>query len=381
MEEPKTGVEFLAQLREKNGKQRQSFRALFAYMEQKARQKGTGIFGQFELTPLCNLNCKMCYVHLNPEQLKGRSVLPVSTWKDIMYQAWQAGMIHATLTGGECLAYPGFEELYLFLRSLGCEISVLTNGVLLDEKRVQFFKENKPAGIQITLYGWNDDVYERVTGQRVFGTVSQNIRNAIEAGLTVSVSVTPNVYLGEDVLDTIRFAKSLCKIVVINDNIIPPREETGRAEQIDDPDPDIYVKAYRLLNELEGRKNMELSPDQLPVPGGPCNTCKECGIQCGAGRSGFTANWKGNIQPCSRLDKMQGNVLEDGFPEAWRKINQWANEFPRIPKCNGCAYDGICNNCAANILHYMEPGKQLTELCERTKYLVQNGVRHFTECE
>ena len=67
MEGPKTGVEFLAQLREKNGKQRQSFRDLFAYMEHKARQKGTGVFGQFELTPLCNLNCKMCYVHLIPD--------------------------------------------------------------------------------------------------------------------------------------------------------------------------------------------------------------------------------------------------------------------------------------------------------------------------
>lgn len=381
MEGPKTGAEFLAQLREKNGKQRQSFRDLFEYLEGKARQKGIGVFGQFELTPLCNLNCKMCYVHLMPEQLKERSVLSVSAWKDIMYQAWQAGMIHATLTGGECLAYPGFDELYLFLRSLGCEVSVLTNGVLLDEKRVQFFRENKPAGIQITLYGSNDDVYERVTGRRVFGTVSQNIRNAVEAGLTVSVSITTTSYLGEDVLDTVRAAKSLCRIVVINDSLIPPREETGRAGQVCDPDLDIYVKACRLLNELEGRRNMDISPDQLPAPGGPCASCTECGIQCGAGRSGFTANWKGNLQPCSRLDKIQENALENGFPEAWRKVNQWARELPRIPKCEGCAYDGICNNCAANILLYTGPGRQLTELCERTQYLVQNGVGHIPVCD
>ena len=26
--------------------------------------------GTFELTPLCNFNCKMCYVHLKPEEMK-----------------------------------------------------------------------------------------------------------------------------------------------------------------------------------------------------------------------------------------------------------------------------------------------------------------------
>ena len=112
------GFDYLAQLRKENGKQVQSRQDLFDYLEAKARIKGIPLIGQFELTPLCNLNCKMCYVHLLPEQLKGRSVLPVSVWKDLMYQAYKAGMIHASLSGGECMTYPGFEELYLYLHHI-----------------------------------------------------------------------------------------------------------------------------------------------------------------------------------------------------------------------------------------------------------------------
>ena len=381
MDGPVSGVEFLAELRDKGGKGKPSFRDLSRFFEWKAREKGIAINGTFELTPLCNLGCKMCYVHLLPEQMEGYTPLSVSDWKSIMEQAFKAGMFQATLTGGECLVYPGFDELYLYLQSLGCEVCVLTNGVLLDEKRIQFFKEHKPTNIQITMYGWNDDVYERVTGRRVFETVSRNIRNAVEAGLSVTVSVTPNTYLGEDVLETVRVAKSLCRNVIINPIIFTPRQETGRAEQADDPEMDLYVRIYRLLDELDGLEPREIPPEKLPAPGGPCHTCTECGIKCGAGRSGFSIDWKGNMQPCNRLNMIQGRPLEEGFKAAWERVNQWANELPRVPECEGCPYAEICNNCAANVLMFGKAGEQPVRLCERTVYLVQNGVRHMPECD
>ena len=178
-------IQFLEELREENGKKIWTYRSLARYLDHKAREQGVPLTGQFELTPLCNFSCRMCYVHLGADQLAGRELLPVGQWKLLMHQAWEAGMIHVTLSGGECLLYPGFEELYLFLHSLGCDITVLTNAYLLDEKRLEFFRRHRPALIQVTLYGWNDDVYERVTGVRGFTTVEQNVRRAIEAGFNV----------------------------------------------------------------------------------------------------------------------------------------------------------------------------------------------------
>ena len=132
----------------------------------KAREQGIPYSGSFELTPLCNLDCKMCYVHLTTEQMQGRKLLSVDQWKSLMTQARDAGMVRAKLTGGECLTYSGFDELYLHLHSMGVNVDVLTNGVLLDEKRIEFFKKHPPRGIQVTLYGSSEDAYEKVTGKR-----------------------------------------------------------------------------------------------------------------------------------------------------------------------------------------------------------------------
>lgn len=381
MNEPKNGYEFLKQLKNQTGKERHSFNQFTEYLEPKARQKGVPISGQFELTPLCNFNCEMCYVHLAPEQIINQSILSVQVWKNLIYQAWKEGMIYATLTGGECLTYPGFNELYLYLHSLGCEICVLTNGFLLDDKRIQFFKEHKPHRIQVTLYGQNDDVYERTTGQRAFSTVSENIHKAVEAGIHVSVCVTPYKTLGDDILETIKIGKRIGKDFIVNPNLFTPRKETGRSRLTDNHDAEMYVRIYKLLNELNNIESIEVDRNNLPLCGGPNHECIACGLRCGGGRSSFVIDWKGTLMPCNRLDMIQAYPLKESFRKAWTKVNQESNAWPRVPECEGCPYDPVCANCAANMLEYAEPGKQPLALCERTKYFVQHGVIQISECE
>ena len=381
MQEPSNAAEFLEELGRQNGKKVQSFKSLSRYLDAKAREKGVPICGQFELTPLCNFSCRMCYVHLEADQLAGRAVLSVEQWKDIMRQAWEAGMVHVTLTGGECLAYPGFEELFLYLHSLGCDVSILTNGYLLDDRRIDFFRKHEPAMIQITLYGWNDDVYERVTGRRAFGTVAENARRAAEAGLNVELVVTPSNYLGEDVLETIRAAKDITRQVTLNSELFPPREETGRSRQQDNPDADMYIRMRRLLNELNGRETREIDPEKLPPAGGPFHECDQCGLECGGGRSGFVVDWKGTLMPCNRLDMIRAYPMKEGFREAWSRVHREAASWPRVPECVGCAYRKVCNNCAATKLRYAEPGKQPTEMCEMIRYYVRHGVMRIPECD
>ena len=381
MDKPQNGFEFLEELRKKNGKQVQTHSSFLEYLDTKARKKGIPLHGQFELTPLCNFDCKMCYVHLNPDQLAHRKIMTVDTWKDLMYQAFEAGMISATLTGGECLAYPGFDEVYLYLHNLGCQVSVLTNGYLLDDKRIEFFKLHMPENIKITLYGCNDDVYERVTGQRAFGRVEENIRKAIDAGLPISLSITPNKYLGQDVFETVRIGKKLSQFTYVNSTLFTPRVETGRSGSNDDSDIDTYIQIYKLINELDGREIKEIDENKLPPVGGSSHECQECGLKCGGGRSSFALDWKGKLIPCNRMDMIYALPLIDGFKKAWDKVNFEANKWPRVPECQDCVYREVCNNCVANMLMYAEPGKQPVELCKRTKLFVKQGIVHISECE
>ena len=381
MDSAKNGYAYLKSLEKKTGKSRSAFNDFENFLEKKARKTGTPLSGQFELTPLCNFDCKMCYVHLEKEQLKGRSLLTVEQWKQVMRQAVDAGMINATLTGGECLTYPGFEELYLYLQGLGARVLVMTNGFLLDETRIKFFQAHPPKEILVTLYGGSEEAYERVTGRRVFQTVSGNIQTAVEAGLPVCISLTPNRYLGEDLLDTVRTAYSITPNLRINTMLMPPREETGRAKQQDEADLALYVQANLLLWELRGIKPEEVPADQLPEPGGSCHTCDTCGVTCGGGRSSFMIDWQGKMSACNRLDLAESDPFQEGFAKAWGRINEQANRAPHVPECVGCPYEKVCMPCHGDLLRFAVRGKIPEPLCRRTVAFVQHGIWKIPDCK
>ena len=138
---PQNLIELLRYLRLENIPEEMHKTYIDDYFEDRARKKGIPLKGQFELTPFCNLDCKMCYVHLNKEQMKNKQLLDPEQWEMLMKQAIDSGMRKAVLTGGECLTYSGFEKLYLYLQSRGIEVQVYTNGILLTKKKIEFFKK------------------------------------------------------------------------------------------------------------------------------------------------------------------------------------------------------------------------------------------------
>ena len=101
---------------------------------QNARETDTPINGSFELTPLCNLDCKMCYIHLTDLSVKER-MLSGDEWIDLMRQAIGHGMLKALLTGGECLTHPDFKRIYLYLTEQGIPVRIKTNGILQENRK------------------------------------------------------------------------------------------------------------------------------------------------------------------------------------------------------------------------------------------------------
>lgn len=364
-------------LRQQDAGYKPKFDEFSEFLEAKARRQGIPIHGQFELTPLCNFSCGMCYVHLAADQLEGRSLLTADQWKGLMYQAFEKGMYQATLTGGECLTYPGFDELYLYLQSLGCQVDVLTNGALLDEDRLSFFRMHPPALLQVTLYGDSEDTYERVTGKRMFHTVLENLHRVREEGFLLSISITPNRALGDHVFETIRLARSITENIFINTSLFVQPQGEGPAGAADDLDPKDYADILRFYQELRGITLQEHPLQELPVPGGSSREEQARGLDCGGGRSGFLINWKGEMGICNRLG-VKSFPLSDGFEKAWQAIHEAAENWPKAAACRGCAYESVCGRCAAEALKYVTPGECPRELCERTRYMVSRGVLPFS---
>lgn len=128
-----------------------------------AAEKKVPLYGVLELLPLCNLNCDMCYVRMSREEMEqvGR-LCTIEEWTKVAEDMMKAGTLFVLLTGGEPLLYPNFRELYQKLRELGMIVTINTNGTLIDEEWADFFAENKPRRINITLYGASNETYERL---------------------------------------------------------------------------------------------------------------------------------------------------------------------------------------------------------------------------
>lgn len=379
MSEYLNGYGFLKTLRERTHRDQQSFSAFSTFLGQQARKMGIPLNGQFELTPLCNFRCGMCYVRLEREQMC-QPMLTAAQWKDLITQAAEAGMLHVTLSGGECLTYLGFREVYEYCQHLGCEVELFTNAFLFDDDWLYYFKEHPPAGIHVSLYGDSEDAYERVTGHRAFARITDHIRRIREEGLPLRINVIPCRALGEDVFGTIRLAYQFSRNVTVNHLLSEPREETGRAQEVRDLDEDFYIRIMRFQNKLKGF-HLDTCPfEELPAEGGPDSNGVRLGLLCGGGRSGFNLDWKGTMHPCNELECIEAHPMDVGFAEAWRQIREAVDRWPRAAACEGCAYESVCESCVGRVAAFAEPGVWPRDLCRRIKHFVQQGVYPAPDC-
>ena len=128
------------------------------HLYSKAAARRIPISGTFELTPLCNFACRMCYVRKTPEQVKAhdRPMLTYDDWLRIAREGREQGMLFLLLTGGEPLLWPRFWELYEKLVDMGMLVAINTNGSLIDDEAIERFKRRPPRRVNITLYGGCD---------------------------------------------------------------------------------------------------------------------------------------------------------------------------------------------------------------------------------
>ena len=85
---------------------------LSTYLHSRGGKLGLPIGGTFELTPRCNFDCPMCYVHRKENDADARSrELTTQQWISLAQQATDAGMVFALLTGGEPFLRKDFFEI------------------------------------------------------------------------------------------------------------------------------------------------------------------------------------------------------------------------------------------------------------------------------
>ena len=336
------------------------------YLAGKALRMKVPLSGTFELSPVCNFCCKMCYVRKTAQEVQQspRSILTLEDWRAIARDAQKAGTLYLLLTGGEPLLWPDFWTLYEELVDMGFLVSINTNGSLIDEEAIARFKKRPPQKINITLYGANDDTYQRLCGAKaVFTKVDKAIRGLIENQITVKINCSLTPENAADLDWIVAYAKERQVQVTVATYMFPPvrRDPTsiGTNERFTPEESARYLLRYLELDRDPAAYHKYLESivaGCVPPPGldEGCVDPIDGKIRCRAGRASYWITWDGWLTPCGMMQEPKADVKSQNFDSAWQEITEKSAALQLSGICSSCPNNNVCHPCAA--ISYAETG-------------------------
>lgn len=340
--------------------------SLTQYLYSKASRLRIPISGTFELSPVCNFSCRMCYVRKTRQEVacSPRGILTLDDWRKIAQELLEVGTLSILLTGGEPLLWPDFWTLYEELIDMGFQVSVNTNGSLIDEDALLRFRRRPPHHINITLYGASDETYHRLCAVRgVFSRVDNAIRSlkAIDIPVRINCSLTPEN--AHDLEWIVSYARELGAQLSVATYMFPPVRRDpgsiGRNERFTPEESADYLMHFLRLNRGEERyrKYLQEIRSGCAEPPGLDESCYDPAdgkVRCRAGKASFWITWDGWLTPCGMMPEPRTELRGRSFADAWRELVELTAALRLSKVCESCPNQSICHSCAA--LAYAETG-------------------------
>lgn len=338
------------------------------YLHMKAAARRIPLHAAFELTPVCNMACRMCYVRMDRKTQE--SIAPLRTakeWLALAEEAREHGLLYILLTGGEPFTHPEFREILAGLHRMGFIVSINTNGTLIDERTVEWLKETPPSRFNTTLYGASDETYGRLCFKPDgFTRVTHGIQLLKEAGMVVKINVSLTPYNAGDLEGIFAFCRENDLLIQASSYMFPPmRRDTasvGCNERFTPEEAAYYsAKIESLLNGEKAFLNRIKEKDFAGLASDPEENCTPDiegqgeGMRCRAGRCSGWVTWNGNLGMCGMIPEDEApNVFETGFLNAWKQVVEKAAAIRLPAACRDCPLKDSCKPCAAMV--YTETG-------------------------
>ena len=326
---------------------------------QKAARLHCPINGTFELTPRCNMDCRMCYIRMSETEMRGHGRLRTAAeWIEMGRICRDNGMLFLLLTGGEPFFRPDFREIYTALSQMGLVISINSNGTLIDAETVDWLRQYPPTAINVTLYGSSNETYARLCrNPKGYDQATQAIDRLLDTDIPVNLNTSFTPLNVEDMEDIYAFAKSRNLNVRSTCYMFPPvrsarcgaMEEGASRFSPQEAGAALYRSRRCQMND-EGFSRF-LTDMRLGMPSEDdtedCNRTPDEHMGCMAGRSSFCITWDGRMTPCGMMNAPAARPFEDGFGESWKTICAKADRILLPAACTGCKKRYACTVCGA----------------------------------
>lgn len=323
----------------------------------KAAQRRIPLTAAFELLPVCNLSCRMCYVRKSMDEVqKAGGLIRGEQWLAWAKEAAEAGLLYPLLTGGEPFLHPDFWEIYSGMLNMGMQVSINSNGTLITREVAKRLSKQRPTRINITLYGASEESYERLCGN---GDAYRKVCGAVQylkeynVPVKFNSSITP--YNMQDVEALIQYADTQELPLQIATYMFPPiRRNAEMVGQNDRMTPEeaalVRVKSDFMRAEPEWFLGQaERYRHFVPLSELRDGAHQPQKMSCRAGVSSAWLDWQGNLSNCGMYNAVTVSLKEKTFTEAWKELTDLTAKLTYRPFCSICPNQWLCRPCIAMV--------------------------------
>ncbi|AIV07279.1 hypothetical protein LA59_17625 [Vibrio harveyi] len=302
----------------------------------------------------CNIKCKGCFYFDNDQRTP--TVMSNDILKQLLLVADARGENHhVSWHGGEPLLagidfYRSVIDIQNKKSSSTWKNSIQTNGILINKKWIEFFKENNfSVGISINgTQKFHDDIRVTSSGKGTYGSVINSLKMLQDAGIRVGVICTvtkPMIHYGKEIFnDMAGLGITSLSFNPMFNAIDDPLSIMGDdfSEFILDVYDEWINYTERKIRIREIYNVIHAAHDKKPPSCSFGNSCNKW----------LTINYNGDIYPsCERMTTRLsaiGNVKDIGdyTQVLCSPVISQLNEKIQIkpPKCLGCPIENVCMN-------------------------------------
>lgn len=273
--------------------------------------------------------------------------MSLDDWKNLalLIKKTYSPLPHIMLWGGEPLVCPFFDELTLYLKSLGFTLGMVTNGVLLD-RHIDVCSSSFKR-IYISVDG-PKEIHDSIRGNGVFDRVSRNIKMLSKSNVLITVMSVLSPKLVENPDGFPEIIESLGADELYLQNYIRLSKDEAKeykkwmkdefsvdATEIDSwvtSLPDNYEEKLKSAVDKINKKSYNISVKYLSH-----NTEKICFSP----KKHIHISWNGNVLYCTDFyDFSAGNVKKENIDDIFN--NELSEKFRKTisknPACKHCSW-------------------------------------------
>jgi AdoMet-dependent heme synthase len=338
--------------------------SLMEQLNRKALKLGVPLSVHLDVTYRCNERCEHCYLEYDDH-----GEMTIREIYDLLRQLEQSGVFFLTISGGEPLVRRDCFEIIKIARSLGFNVKLKTNAILIKDQEARKLRSMGVEQVQISVYSHHPEVHDAIT--KVPGSLLRTIaaiRLLREHGLKVTVA---NVLMKSNFRESggVRALAAELGAQFTLDPTITPMLDGDRSILR------LGLAAIE-VSSLFRDANLVGDVDAFCAPPPPVDDEVREGLPCSAGHTSCYGSPYGDVYPCVQFPLPCGNVRKETFQNIWRNSQQLREvrsiRGKDLPTCSSCAHLDSCTRCPG--LAYMEGNIRGPSSADCEKSFLRTGI-------